>query len=202
MTDTAQARLSRDPSPSWLDNIRRRYFPTPIQSAISVIGLGLLGWLLWNLLDWAVFSAVWDPHASPETCRAAQGACWTVIAQRWRIILFGLYPFDQQWRSALACVVVVAMVVLSCVPAFWRPARLASVWVIGTGLFYVLMKGGVLGLPLIGEEKWGGLALTLFIFVATCLIGLPLSIIFAVGIVINAASTSAPPCNAPAAVKE
>ena len=110
MTDTAQARLSRDPSPSWLDNIRRRYFPTPIQSAISVIGLGLLGWLLWNLLDWAVFSAVWDPHASPETCRAAQGACWTVIAQRWRIILFGLYPFDQQWRSALACVVVVAMV--------------------------------------------------------------------------------------------
>ena len=42
MTDTAQARLSRDPSPSWLDNIRRRYFPTPIQSAISVIGLGLL----------------------------------------------------------------------------------------------------------------------------------------------------------------
>lgn len=179
MTDTAQARLSRDPSPSWLDNIRRRYFPTPIQSAISVIGLGLLGWLLWNLLDWAVFSAVWDPHASPETCRAAQGACWTVIAQRWRIILFGLYPFDQQWRSALACVVVVAMVVLSCLPAFWRPARLASVWVIGTGLFYVLMKGGVLGLPLIGEEKWGGVALTLFIFVATCLIGFPLSIVFA-----------------------
>ena len=74
---------------------------------------------------------------------------------------------------------VVAMVVISCVPAFWRAGRLAAVWVVGTGLFYVLMRGGVLGLPYVGEEKWGGLALTLFIFVATCLIGFPLSILLA-----------------------
>lgn len=42
--------------------------------------------------------------------------------------------------------------------------------------FYLLMKGGVLGLPCVGEEQWGGLALTLFIFVSTCLIGFPLAI--------------------------
>lgn len=180
MSDVTEATFSRNPAPPGrLETIRKRYFRSPVQALISVLGLGFLAWVLWNVLDWAVFSAVFDGQATAETCRAAGGACWTVIAQRWRIILFGLYPFDQQWRSALACVVVVAMVVLSCVPAFWTGPRLASVWVIGTALFYVLMKGGVLGLPYIGEEKWGGLALTLFIFVATCLIGFPLSIVLA-----------------------
>lgn len=170
---------TRAAPPGRLALIRKRYFRTPIQALTSVLGLGLLAWIVWNLLNWAVFSAVFDAEATAETCRVAGGACWTVIAQRWRIILFGLYPFDQQWRSALACVVVVAMVVLSCLPAFWTGRRLAAVWVIGTGAFYVLMKGGVLGLPYIGEEKWGGLALTLFIFVTTCLIGFPLSILLA-----------------------
>jgi len=102
-----------------------------------------------------------------------------VIANRWRIIMFGLYPYEEQWRSALACAVVVVMVVLSCLPAFWTGKRIALVWGLGTTLFYFLLKGGVLGLNRVGEEAWGGLALTLFIFVSTCLIGFPLSIVLA-----------------------
>ncbi|TIR56780.1 MAG: ABC transporter permease subunit, partial [Mesorhizobium sp.] len=102
-----------------------------------------------------------------------------VIAARWRIILFGLYPFEEQWRSALACVAVVVMTVLSCIPAFWTGSRIALVWGAGSALYYVLMKGGVFGLPYVGEEAWGGLALTLFIFVTTCLIGFPLAICLA-----------------------
>lgn len=93
--------------------------------------------------------------------------------------MFGLYPYEEQWRSALACVTVVAMTVLSCIPAFWTARRMMVVWVVGTVLFFVFMKGGLLGLPYIGEEAWGGLALTLFIFVTTCLIGFPLSICLA-----------------------
>lgn len=162
-----------------LEMARRRYFPTPLQSLISAACLALLVWIVWNLLDWAFFSAVFSPAATAQDCRAADGACWTVIAQRWRIIFFGLYPYAEQWRSALACVTVVAMIVLSCLPSFWTGRRLAAVWIIGTTTFYVLMKGGVLGLSYVGEEAWGGLALTLFIFVGTCLIGFPLSIVLA-----------------------
>src|SRR5690606_25800252 len=73
----------------------------------------------------------------------------------------------------------VVMVVLSCLPAFWTGKRIALVWGLGTTLFYFLLKGGVLGLNRVGEEAWGGLALTLFIFVSTCLIGFPLSIVLA-----------------------
>jgi general L-amino acid transport system permease protein len=167
------------PSPGKLEDLRRRFFATPLQAVMSLISLAIMAFIVWKLLNWAVFSSVFTTSGGPEACQAAAGACWSVIAARWRIILFGLYPYEEQWRSALACVTVVIMTVLSCIPAFWTGRRIALVWGIGTTLFYVLMKGGVLGLPFVGEEAWGGLALTLFIFVTTCLIGFPLAICLA-----------------------
>lgn len=167
------------PLPGLFDGLKRRFFKTPPQALVSALSLALLVWIGWKILDWAVFSAVFDASGSAEACRAASGACWSVIAARWRIIFFGLYPYEEQWRSALACVTVVVMTVLSCVPAFWTGRRIAVVWGAGTALFYVLMKGGAWGLPYVGEEQWGGLALTLFIFVTTCLIGFPLAICLA-----------------------
>lgn len=167
------------PAPGHFDDLKRRFFATPLQALVSAVSLTLLVWVAWKVLDWAVFSAVFDASGTPDACHAATGACWSVIAARWRIIFFGLYPYEEQWRSALACVTVVVMTVLSCMPAFWTGRRIAIVWGAGTALFYILMKGGVLGLSAIGEEMWGGLALTLFIFVTTCLIGFPLAICLA-----------------------
>lgn len=164
------------PIPTMFEDLKRRYFATPFQALLSLFSFAVLAFLVWKLLDWALLSAVFDPSRGPETCQTASGACWSVITARWRIIFFGLFPYEEQWRSGLACVTVVAMTVLSCIPAFWTGRRLAVVWLAGTALFYLLMKGGVLGLPYVGEEAWGGLALTLFIFVTTCLIGFPLSI--------------------------
>ena len=52
-------------------------------------------------------------------------------------------------------------------------------WLIGFGLFYLLMHGGLFGLSVITPERWGGLALTLFIFASVSLIGMPLSVVLA-----------------------
>lgn len=78
------------------------------------------------------------------------GGRWPGIAARWRIILFGLWP---QWRSALACLAVGAMIVLPCMLRFWTGRRLASVRSIGTVACHVLMKGPAAALSRIGEEK-------------------------------------------------
>lgn len=160
-------------------SLRKRFFATPFQAAVSVFSLLAIVFLSVKILDWAVFSAVFSAEAGPQGCRAASGACWSVIAARWRILFFGLYPFEEQWRSALACLTIVAVVVLSCMPNFWTGPRLAMIWVAGTTIFYVLMTGGIFGLRKIGPEQWGGLALTLFVFMGTCLIGFPLGIVFA-----------------------
>jgi general L-amino acid transport system permease protein len=164
------------PRPAFGDDLKRRFFGSGYQAAVSLIYFTVIAVVVWKLLNWALFSAVFGASGGPRACQAAAGACWSVIAARWRIILFGLYPYEEQWRSALACATVVVMTVLSCIPAFWTGRRIAIIWVAGATFYYTLMKGGVLGLAYVGEETWGGLALTLFIFVTTCLIGFPLAI--------------------------
>jgi general L-amino acid transport system permease protein len=161
-----------------LDFLRDRYFATRKDTVATLLFAALAAWVLWSLIDWALLSAVFGAE-NREACLQGDGACWSVIAARWRIVLFGLYPFEEQWRSALACIVMVIVAVLSCVPWFWSARRLPVLWIAGFAIFYVLMRGGLFGLTPVFEQNWGGLALTIFIFAAVSILGMPLAIVFA-----------------------
>jgi len=166
------------PQDIFLGRIRRHYFSNWANTTVSVAFTVVSVWILWNLIEWAFFDAVFEPDQRQQ-CEAATGACWSVVTTRWRIVLFGLYPFEEQWRSALACLVMLVVAILSCVPFFWNAKRLPVLWLAGFVTFYVLMRGGVFGLTPVFEQKWGGLSLTIFIFAAVSLLGMPLSIVFA-----------------------
>ncbi|MCA2014306.1 amino acid ABC transporter permease [Cereibacter sphaeroides] len=164
------------PRHSRLYRLRRAYFASPLTGLVTLLSVAILAWLAWTVLDWTVLQATFDADANQAICAERAGACWSVIANRWRIILFGLYPLDEQWRAGVACAVVALVIVLSCLPLMWRFSRLALVWVLGTAVFYTLMRGGIFGLVPVNEQQWGGLPLTLFIFVATGILGMPLAI--------------------------
>lgn len=157
--------------------LKRRLFPTPLSGLVSLLGIALVAWILGSLVRWALIDAVF--FGTAEDCRNAYGACWAVVTARWRLMFFGLYPHEEHWRSALACVTFLVIIVLSCLPVFWSALRLMALWVFGFAGFVLLMRGGVLGLAYVGEEKWGGLPLSVFIFVATVLLGMPLAIMLA-----------------------
>lgn len=159
-----------------LRRFRKGYFGSPLSTVMTLISVGIIAFIVWKTLDWGILHATFTAEGTQDICRAHGGACWSVIATRWRVILFGIYPYDEQWRSALACAVVVIVIVLSCLPRMWGFGRLAVTWGFGAALFYTLMRGGVLGLAEVNEQQWGGLPLTLFIFVATGVIGMPLAI--------------------------
>ena len=144
---------------------------------ITCAGVAVLAYLGLGLARWAWFDSV--AGTGPETCRAAAGACWSVIQARYRLILFGLYPYDAQWRSALACLIVIATVAIACVPRMWTASRMMSVWFGGYVLFFVFMLGGLPGLPLVLPAQWGGLALTLFIYVTVIAFGMPVAMVLA-----------------------
>jgi general L-amino acid transport system permease protein len=160
-------------------HIRKHYFATPLNSAITIVFAVLAIWAIWKLANWAFFDAIFRVDGR-EMCRESEGgACWSFVTNRWRIILFGLYPFEEQWRSALAVGVMLIVAVMSCTPYFWTAKRLPVLWVMGFTTYYVLMRGGYFGLTPVFEQNWGGLALTVFIFAAVSLLGMPLAIIFA-----------------------
>jgi general L-amino acid transport system permease protein len=149
-----------------------------INRALTILLALLLAAALLPFVQWAFIDAVWRPD--PAACRAAHGACWGFIAEKHRFILFGTYPFEEQWRPALATVLLIGLWVFSSVGRFWRP-WLALVWAAGLCAIGVLMWGGVPGLPYVENERWGGLILTLLLTTFGLAFAFPLSILLALG---------------------
>lgn len=153
-------------------------FGTVPNAVLTVLVL----WLLWQvvppLFDWAILAAVWSGEAAE--CRAASGACWAFVEQKHRFILFGLYPYEQQWRPLFAMIALVLMLAASCDRRFWH-WWIAFFWLAILVVFGILMWGGILGLPYVETERWGGLPLTLILAVFGIAFAFPLAVILALG---------------------
>jgi general L-amino acid transport system permease protein len=158
--------------------IRENLFGNWASAAFTVIFLFLLWKTLPPLVDWAFLDAVWRPDS--KACRASEGACWGFIAEKHRFILFGTYPYDLHWRPAIATVLLIGLWIFSAFRRFWR-WWLTLVWLAGLTIIGVLMWGGVLGLPYVENERWGGLILTLLLTTFGLAIAFPLSILLALG---------------------
>ncbi|PWC81681.1 amino acid ABC transporter permease [Azospirillum sp. TSH100] len=157
---------------------RNNLFNTPLNTALSLACLALLWLVVPPMANWLLLNASWS--GSSEACREAAGACWSVIVVKHRLIFFGTYPYDEQWRPFLACALFVAMLGASGVRAFWRP-WLAGAWALTLVGMGVLMWGGVAGLSYVPNDRWGGLPITLMLSVFSIALAFPLSILLALG---------------------
>ncbi|RWK43143.1 amino acid ABC transporter permease [Mesorhizobium sp.] len=175
----------------------------------SAISTGLLGWLRTHLfyswfstlvtiglayltlkaatgiLDWALLNAVWTvPHdatgAQTQVCRNTSGACWAVVGEKHRYILFGTYPFEEQWRPALCIVIFISLYFLSGWRRFWNKT-LPFIWIAGIVAVGTIMWGGVFGLSYVPQERWGGLVITLILATFGLAFAFPFAILVALG---------------------
>jgi general L-amino acid transport system permease protein len=163
--------------------LRANLFSSLTNGIISVVLLALLAKALFSLVQWGIANAVWSTPANDSSaCRAVKGlgACWAIIPEKYRFILFGTYPFDEQWRPALAVLLFVALFYLSTRRAFWR-RELVYLWAGALALTGVLMWGGVLGLSFVSQDRWGGLPVTLILATSGLAFGFPLGILVALG---------------------
>ena len=160
--------------------IRKNLFGNLPSALVTLLMLALAAWLLPKLISWAILKAV--VVANADQCQAARGvgACWGVITEKYRLIIFGRYPFDQQWRPEIATVMLVALLMASCMRAFWKP-WLGLLWAVVLGVFFALMKGGVLGLLPVETDRWGGLPLTIMLATLSIVFAFPLAVVVALG---------------------
>lgn len=179
---SGRARSGFDAIPAlrWL---RANLFASITSSVVTLLLFALLVKMLVSFLQWGIWNAVWTvPGNDTSACRAVHGlgACWAVIAEKYRFILFGTYPYDQQWRPALATLAFIALFYISSRRRFWR-RELVLVWAAALALIGLLMWGGIPGLPFVSQERWGGLPVTLVLAAFGLAFGFPLGILVALG---------------------
>jgi len=154
-------------------------------NAIATVAFvaGLLYWSF-RFLNWAVVNAIWalPQDAGSNLCRVAQreGACWAAVHERFRFILLGSYPFDQQWRPTVASLLFISLYAVSTLRSFWRPWLLA-LWIGVPGAAVLLLRGGFLGLSRVPNEFWGGLPLTFVLSTVGFSAAFPLGVALALG---------------------
>ncbi|MEY2993406.1 MAG: hypothetical protein RL357_341 [Pseudomonadota bacterium] len=170
------APVRTDGAVAWMRSNLFHDLPTTL--ATLILG-GLLLWMLPSLFQWAIGTAVWMPDL--KSCDAeGAGACWGVIGEKYKVIFLGRYPVEEAWRPIVATLLMIGLLIISCIRAFWNRSLLAY-WVVVLGLFFVLMHGGVAGMSVVTTDRWGGLPLTIMLSTLSIVASFPLGLLVALG---------------------
>ncbi|MBV8913224.1 MAG: amino acid ABC transporter permease [Acetobacteraceae bacterium] len=167
--------------------LRANLFNSVPSTAVTLLLLYfIVKWAI-GLFDWGVLHAIWTvPQTSagpdPSVCRDAKGvgACWAVIGEKYRFIMFGRYPYEEQWRPAIVVLLFIGLYAVSATRRFWRK-ELVLIWIATLAVIGVLMWGGVFGLTYVPQDSWGGLPITLILATFGLAFAFPLSIFVALG---------------------
>ena len=140
--------------------LRANLFSSVFNSILTLLAAALIAVAVPPIVRWTLIDAIWsapDGHA----CHGG-GACWAFIREKVRFILFGRYPMDQDWRQIAVVAIFLLMILAACDRRLWG-RRLAVIWFVGLSAVFLLMAGGVAGLPPVETALWSGLPLTLIL---------------------------------------
>ena len=180
MEHTIQAETLKPPVTSIgpLGWVKRNLFNSVLNSVLTIVIVFLLAKIIPFLVRWAFIDSAW--LTSGQACRQAAGACWSVISSNYRFILFGFYPYEEQWRPLLSMLILFGLLFYSRNRNHWKKP-LVYAWVAGLGSMALLMIGGVFWLKPVESTQWGGLPLTLLLAVFGLAGAYPLGVILALG---------------------
>jgi general L-amino acid transport system permease protein len=177
------AERPRPPTHGVFQWLRANLFSSVFNTFLTLLAVYLLWVAIPPLINWSLVDAVWSA-SSGQGCRGPGGeelgACWAFIGEKLRFILFGRFPYEEQWRPLAVVVLFVLMIVASCDRRLWG-WRLVLLWLVGLAAIGVLMWGGVFGLTYVDSLLWSGLPLTLILAVVGMLFAFPLGILLALG---------------------
>jgi len=153
---------------------------TPTNLVVSAAYVLLAALTLPPVINWLFVQATFS--GSDRSACNSTGACWTFTKLYFGQFIYGRYPAGQRWRVDVAL-----LIVAICLVPFMRGARritwkhvllLVGVAPVCAG---VLMAGGVLGLPVVSSDQWGGITLNLVLWFGAAAGSFLLGLLLALG---------------------
>lgn len=164
--------------------MRKNLFATPLDVALTVFGTLVAGWIVWQLLEFAVFKAIWTGE-NGDACRkegVELGACWPYVKAYWGQFVYGRYPIAERWRVDVVGLVFVALLVPLMIPSAPMKRLNAILFFAVFPIFaFFMLVGGRFGLVHVETALWGGVLVSLTVAVTGIVMSLPLGILLALG---------------------
>lgn len=158
---------------------------------LTVIGIALVAMILPQAINWAFINAQWTGPDRSVCATVAQGgiqpdgwsgACWAFVNAKFGQFMFGTYPIEERWRPILVAILFVALLVPMLIPRVPRKGLNAILlFLVLPIVSFVLLVGGMFGLPHVETSRWGGLLVTLSLSFVGIAVSLPLGIVLALG---------------------
>ncbi|CAH2409196.1 amino acid ABC transporter permease [Mesorhizobium escarrei] len=171
--------------------IRKNLIASTGDTILTIIGIVLVAMILPQLISWAFINAQWTGADRTFCATVAQGgiqpdgwsgACWAFVNAKFGQFMFGRYPIDERWRPILVAILFVALLVPLLIPKVPRKGLNAILFFGALPIFaFILLVGGVFGLPHVETPLWGGLLVTLTLSFVGIAVSLPLGIVLALG---------------------
>ncbi len=158
--------------------VKKNLFNGIFNSILTIVVLFTLWKTLPPFIQWTFIDSVW--FTGPEACKAGNGACWSIVTENIRFILFGFYPYELQWRPGTALAIFIILICFTWNRKNWKKP-LAFAWIVGGISIWILMNGGFLGLVPVDITKWGGLPLTFFLAAGSIVGAYPVGVLLALG---------------------
>ncbi len=82
--------------------VREHLLSSPLNIALTLLGLALFLWIVPGILEFLIFKAVWT-GVDRTACLAAPdgtlpGACWAFVQDRFQYFIYASYPVSERWR--------------------------------------------------------------------------------------------------------
>ncbi len=161
--------------------MRTNLFATPVDAALTLVGIAIGLAILVPLFNWAFVHAVWDAPTRDACAAVTNGACWAFVKANFGQFIYGRYPDPERWRINVFFVLLAAGIIPMAIPsAPFKGLNLLYIFIIFPIVAGILLYGGF-GLPIVETALWGGLSLTLVVSYVGMATSLPLGILLALG---------------------
>ncbi|ESX24657.1 MULTISPECIES: amino acid ABC transporter permease [unclassified Mesorhizobium] len=158
---------------------------------LTVVAIALVVMIVPPVVNWAFINAQWTGPDRTVCATVAQGgiqpdgwsgACWAFVNAKFGQLMLGRYPLEERWRPILVAVLFVALLVPLLMPRVPRKGLNAILLFLALPIIaFVLLVGGIFGLPHVETQLWGGLLVTLSLSFVGIAVSLPMGIVLALG---------------------